>query len=56
MTIKELIKKLNCFDPEHEVEIEFMHSSGCVCSGSDILDVEYKRGKCFLIGNEDNEK
>lgn len=53
MTVKELIKKLQCFDGDHTVKIDVDAECGCLRVICDIDDVQFKRGECQLTGNTD---
>ena len=50
MTVKELIRKLQCFDKEHYVEMEILTECRCLTVGSEIQDVQFKNGNCVLSG------
>ena len=50
MTIKQLIRMLRCFDEDHIVEMQIDTECGCVQVGSNIEDVEFKKGNVVLTG------
>lgn len=50
MTIKELIRHLQCFDESHTVIIEVDAECGHLRVESAIEDVQYKGGICVLYG------
>lgn len=53
MTVKELIKHLQCFDENHTVSIDVDAECGCLKVMCDIDDVQLKHGDCVLMGNTD---
>ncbi len=53
MLVKELVKRLLCFDGEHNVNIDVDAECGCLKVQCEIDDVQFKNGDCVLIGNVD---
>ncbi len=50
MLVKELIRRLQCFDEEHNVNIEVDAECGHLKVKCEIDDVQFKHGDCALIG------
>jgi len=48
MLVKELIKKLQCMDGNHEIEIQAEYDCSHDLSGGSIDNVEFKNGKCII--------
>ena len=53
MTVKELIKRLRCFDGNHYVNIEVDAECGHLKVKCKIDDVQFKHGDCILTGYTD---
>ena len=53
MDVKELIKKLRCFDENHHVSIDVDAECGCLKVKCNIDDVQFKNGEVALIGDTD---
>ncbi len=53
MTVKELIKHLQCFDEDHNVSIDVDAECGCLKVACAIDDVQFKNGDCVLTGCTD---
>ena len=53
MTIKELIKRLQCFDKEHNIRIDVDTECSCLKVQCEIDDVQFKNGDCVLTGYTD---
>ena len=53
MLIKELIKRLQCFGEEHNVNIEVDAECGHLKIKCEIDDVQFKYGDCILTGYTD---
>ncbi len=53
MIIKELIRRLQAFDENHDVNIEIDAECGCLKCESNIEDVQFKNMKCVLYGQTD---
>ncbi|KKN77485.1 hypothetical protein LCGC14_0360440 [marine sediment metagenome] len=52
MTVKELIQKLETFDPDHSIKIEAEYDCGYGSAGNTVDSVEFKNGNCVLISRE----
>lgn len=52
MTIKELIKRLQEFDEDHEVLLRADTDCGYLTVKCSIEDVQFKNGKCVLYGSD----
>ncbi len=52
MTVKELIKKLRCFDENHHIKIEVKYDCGYGVAGNTVDAVEYKNGDVVLTSEE----
>lgn len=52
MTVKELIKRLQCFDEDHHIQIEAEYDCGYGLAGGTVDDVQYKNGDVVLTSVE----
>ena len=52
MLVKNLIKKLQCFDPEHGVILKTSAECDYVKVECEIRDVKYEGGYCVIKGEE----
>ncbi len=52
MDVKELIKRLRCFDEDHHVKIEAVYDCGLGTAGDTVDSVEFKNGDVVLKSEE----
>ncbi len=52
MTVKELIKQLQCFDGDHHIKIEAEYACGHGIAGNTVNNVEFKNGDVVLTSEE----
>ncbi len=52
MTVKELRKRLNCFDENHNVRIEVLTEAGFALCGSEIQEIRFENMECVLYGSD----